>query len=284
MKKNEQQILKEIYSPVKLVDTVDILSNTDALLMPYNNKAVVVTKPDGKDMVVNFCSDIYGLIPNTEIFPKIEEMLGQHFSYKASYKHWNFSKFYVDYEITGKETYIGKARFADEVRPMIRIMHSYNGQLRYRAAMGFRRQVCINGLWGYVNDVDFVLKHTTENLVEILEKTIEGVVGFIDKVEEFKMNYELLTNVKVNLVEERVDQILEKVPLFPKRQRGEVINRINHEHSQGLPLTDWLIYNGFNFQLNHNENIKSQDDQKMVLDRKIFEVIAKTEQPKLEMA
>lgn len=279
---SQEQIIKDFYSPVKLVDTTEILSNSETSLMPYNNKAVVVTTPEGTDKIVSFCSDIYGLVKNEEIFPEIEDLLGQQFKFNKSYKHWNHAKFYVDYEIVGKETYIGNAKFADEVKPTIRIMHSYNGQMRYHAVMGFRRQICENGLWGHVVETDFILKHTKENLKNIFERTMEGVVNFIDKVEDFKLNYELLTERKVENLEERVDQVLELVKLFPKRQRELVIERAHHEIStNGLPQTDWLIYNAFNYQLNHNEAIKSQDDQKMLVDRKVFEAIFKNEKAEL---
>lgn len=283
---SQEQIIKEFYSPVKLVDTTEILSNAEMNLMPYNSKAVVVSPPEGGEKVVSFCSDTYGLVKNEEIFPEIEKLLGEQFTFSKKYRHWNFAKFYVDYEIQGKETYIGNAKFADEVRPTIRIMHSYNGQLRYSAVMGFRRQICSNGLWGYVYETDFILKHTTNNLQNIFQKTMEGVVNFIDKVEDFKLKYELLTERNVINLEERVDQVLEKVKIFPKRQRELVIERAHQEHNtNGLPINDWLIYNAFNYQLNHNEAIKSQDDQKMLLDRKIFEVIFKDEKkPELVMA
>lgn len=275
---SQEQIIKDFYSPVRLVDTTEILSNANTALMPYNTKAVVVTTPEGNDKVVSFCSDIYGLVKNEEIFPEIENLLGEQFKFTKNYRHWNHAKFYVDYEIVGKETYIGQAKFADEVKPVIRIMHSYNGQLRYQAVMGFKRQICSNGLWGYTYETDFILKHTKENLKNIFERTMEGVVNFIDKVEDFKMNYELLTERKVTNVEERVDQVLELVRLFPKRQREMVIERAHHEMSvNGLPQTDWLIYNAFNYQLNHNEAIKSQDDQRMVVDRKVFDAIFENE-------
>ena len=37
------------------------------------------------------------------------------------------------------------------------------------------------------------------------------------------------------------------------------------------PVTDWLIYNAFNYQLNHNEKIGFFEEYKEVVDQKILE-------------
>lgn len=276
MTTKQTQSEREFFSPVKKVESIEVLG-AELSTLPAHSHAIVVNTESG-DKVVNFCSKIYGLVENEKIFPQIEAMLSEKYTFKKTYRHKDYSKFYADYLLEGKDTMIGHAKFDDKIQPLIRIMHSYNGTLKYSAVMGFRRQICSNGLWGHVFETAIDLRHNEGNLSKIFEGTINGVDNFIKKSNDFKLIYEVLAERKIENLEHRVDEVINAVKLFPKRQRQEVIDRVKIEQSNNnLPLTDWLIYNAFNYQLNHNEEIKQHLDVKMTTDKQVFNFIHKNE-------
>lgn len=272
-----EQREKDFFSPVKKVPAKDILGK-NYNTTERNSHCIVVDIDGGGHKIVNFCSKVYGLVENSKIFPEIEKMLSEKYTFSKKYTHRDHSKFYADYLLKGKDTIIGHAKFDDKIQPLIRIMHSYNGQLKYSAQMGFKRQICSNGLWGYVFETQIDLRHNLGNLSKIFEGTMKGVDEFLKQSEKFKLVYQVLADRQIKNVEHRVDEVINAVKLFPKRQRAEVIERINIEHKDNnLPITDWLVYNAFNYQLNHNTSIKQHEDVKMTTDKKVFEFMHKNE-------
>ena len=263
---------QEFYLPVKIVDTSTILKADNSIIMPYNQKAIIVERPEGPK-IVNFCSDVYGLVKNSEIFPKLEEMLNEKFIYKKHYRHSDNCVFWADYELQGKDLLIGHSKFVDEVKPCIRIMHSYNGSLRYKAVMGFKRQICSNGMWGYVYDTKFELRHSSGNLVKIFEQTLTGVDEFLSNAKTFKTVYDGMAKKVVGNYMERVELIINST-MFPKRQMSSVLDRIEKENKEHkIPVSDWLIYNAFNYQLNHNKEFTGDESYRMKIDTNVLNII-----------
>lgn len=263
---------QEFYLPARIVDTSTLLSADNATVMKYNDKAVIVDLPTGPK-IVNFCSKIYGLVKNEEIFPQIEKLLDEKFVYERKYRHSDNCVFWADYLLQGKDMLIGKASFDDKVQPCIRIMHSYNGTVRFKAVMGFRRQICSNGLWGYVFDTAFELRHSSGNLLKIFEKTIAGVESFLEQAESFKLKYDDMADRMVVNLKERVE-LITAATNFPKRQMEAVIQRAQIEHStNNLPMSDWLVYNAFNYQLNHNTEFSGDEAYRMKMDSTILKMI-----------
>ncbi|HNQ19961.1 MAG TPA: DUF932 domain-containing protein [Bacteroidales bacterium] len=263
---------QEFYLPARIEETSSILNLENAQVMPYNDRAVIVDLPTGPK-IVNFCSKVYGLVENDKIFPEIEKLLSEKYIFKKSYRHVNHCVFWADYELEGRDMFIGNIGFEDSVKPLIRIMHSYNGSVKYRAIMGFRRQICSNGLWGYVFDTQFELRHSVGNLHKIFENTLKGVEKFLEQAEDFKLKYEDMTSKAVANPQEKIELIINSSN-FPKRQADAVLQRLEYEaNNLNLPVNDWLIYNAFNYQINHNEEFSNDESYRMKMDHQILRLI-----------
>lgn len=258
--------------PVRMVKTEDLLGESQ---IPTGkvSRAVIVTTPKG-DEIVNFCSPVYGLLKNEDLFIPFEKALNDSdIPFSATYRHHDYAKFYVDYEIKTDSIQVGDAK--DRVKPLVRIMHSYNGEIRYRAAFGFYRMICSNGLWGFSSTGSIAMRHTDGNVNIMFDKTIEGINEFILQSEQNVGKYRMLSENKVRNIAERVEDVVENVPICPKRQKESVIARASSEKMQhNLPQTDWLIYNAFNYQLNHNDDITAPEEHKMKIDNKVFQYLA----------
>lgn len=100
---------------------------------------------NGTKMDLNYCSDRYELVPNSVIFPRIENDLNErNMKFSVAYHSIDNVRFYAKYILEDKNLAIGSGN--DIVKPMISVNHSYNGLTKYSITFGYFRLVCSNGL------------------------------------------------------------------------------------------------------------------------------------------
>ena len=238
---------------------------------------------------VNVCSDQYRLIPNIEIFPAIEQILLQNnIKYSVTYEMSNFSKFYVKYTIEDQ-------RFAydmgngDFVKPVISVMHSYNGQVNYKIVLGWYRLVCSNGLTIAIEDMkkynlSIVGKHT-EKIEQSLNR-LENMLSIFDQNNPTLANvfsrFNCLNSVPVYDLKKAIETTLEKTGITAVDNKNlnsinYVYNRINSEMIKlGLSqANNWLLYNGINFYIYDNTLTSTAPELRADKDQKVFEYLLK---------
>lgn len=262
------------FAPVKLVDTAELL-NGQFDVRSDRSKAVVVQKPDGGQSIVNFASPSYGLHTTTELFGHLESEMQGKIDFEVNYFHEDFKRFYADYTLKGRMTSIGRLNFkGDNVAPKIRVMHSYDSWIPFTFQIGMWRQICTNGLHGYKFEQKAKVKNTVNASPEIYRVMVDEMTTLLENVKNIEVVYNDMANRSVTNFTERITEVVSATS-FPTRQVEAVTQRLITEHTaHGLPITDWLIYNAFNYQLNHNSVIKTDEYQKMVLDQAVFEVLA----------
>lgn len=258
---------KELYYPVEKIQAKEILPEIDYL--SNNDHFILVQMPNGRKLLVNNCSETYGLLSCQDIFPLFEEELKKIYDFESQYAHFNYSKFYIEYLIKYQEFLIGNKN--DILEPKIKIHHSYDGQTKFHLYFGFCRKIDGNDLFGKIFEKPVMFKHTIKNLNLIVEESMESIKNFISKIEENVKDYSYLANICLEQdIEEYVLEISEAVS-FPKNMIGGVIERIRLEKNKSL-LTCWLIYNGFLYQLK-NYGGKMFEETKLKIDKKIFKYI-----------
>ena len=269
----ENQTLNQMLFPVekvKMEDLTGIPANSDY-------EFAVLGEIEGKKRLLNACSERYELIPNTEIFPQIREILfegGLEFSEKYRMTS-NYARFYADYVIESKQASIGTD--LDIVKPLIRVRHSYNGMTKYAIIFGYYRLVCDNGL------VVPVKSKEAQNLHIVGRHTISIKKSFdllIERLEQFTLNHKLYSEVYENLakkevvnVENRVKEVLNACSI-PEKKSENLIEIVNAEAAKlyNGKINDWLIYNGVN-QLIHKGDNKKVLEQKEVYDFKAIDFL-----------
>ena len=261
------------FAPVELVDTSSLF-NDSYEIRSDRSKAVVVTKPHGKKAIVNFASPSYGLYSTTDLFNNLEDQMYGKFDFKVEYSHENYKRFYADYTLIGRMTSIGNLAFKeDRVAPKIRVMHSYDSWIPFTFSVGFWRQICTNGLHGYTFDQKTKVKNTLNAGVEIYRIMVQEMQDVLDNVSQIEVVYNDMANRQVKDWNERIAEVISSTN-FPTKQSETVFQVLVSEANLGLPITDWLIYNAFNYQLNHNASIKVSEYKKMDIDKEIFNVLA----------
>jgi hypothetical protein len=258
---------EDFLTPAFMAEVKDLLPDWGAV--PYYNNIIWVEK-NNKKTLVGVCSDIYGFISTLDIFPKIEELLKGKYEFEATYKQQDYNKYYVDYVFKGLDLFIGNKN--DLIKPTIKIVHSYNGQLKYTILFGFYRQICTNGLYGFAKKSQFDYKHTIKNVDKIINDSLNEIENFLGEVEMegIKRAYEVLDN-KECFYPDRVKEILKIIPLFPKKAIVSVNDILQEENLKG-EITDWIVYNTFNQVLNNYQN-KLYEEEILKIDNKIFEYL-----------
>lgn len=239
-------IPKEFTYPVKKVAIKDILPDYKP-----NSKFshfVVLEAPSGNH-IVNSCSANYTLITNSEIFSPLEKHLADNFDIELKHQVHNYSKYYLDVILKDKLLPVLKK---DMVYPKVRIMNSYDGSLKFSFSFGFYRLVCSNGLSLPLNVSSNIKIMHTPSAIGKWDKAIEVVSAFLGESKDMLASYQELTDRKLTFDQatERIKQVLEKTKA-PSKQLEAMQERIKIESAQGLPISDWLVYNAVNYQLSH---------------------------------
>jgi len=260
------KIPSELLYPVRKVEFPVEAGLTNS----YNSHMIVVDRPTGK-LIVNHCSEEYRLIRNSTILnPLIDGLKKDHKLY-VSGRSWNNAVFNMRIAIDNAPGTVVK----DKLYPMLDILNSYNGKIRCIVNMGVFRGVCSNGLVVPTENRQYRdFSHTPSNEEELAVKKIlvmfESFLADFTTIEE---SYDDLKIARVFNVERRVEEVMEATK-FPARLQEEVIDRINVEMAQlNTKATDWLVYNGFNFQLNHNPELEWEPKKRNSADQEVLEFL-----------
>lgn len=241
-------------------------------------------------MKLNYCSNVYALVPNAEIFPNIEAILeSQEIEFKATYTHVKHVRFYASYTITDKRYSYSIEGTNDVVFPKLNVQHSYNGKTNYRIMFGYFRLVCTNGLTIPVKEMkEFNLtiggKHTI-NIKKSLADLTQMLVFFVNNAE-----------LVIDKITGRFNALAKSIPMNPTNRVEEVLkasgivavdnakfNTINaimlkiREEADKPNLgyngviNDWLIYNAVNqYIFDDNRNI-AIPEKRMMTDSTVLE-------------
>ena len=279
--------INDILFPVEIIDNPN-LTNTEY------SKIVIGQTPKG-EMDLNYCSPRYELIPNSNIFPNVENILNSNkIEYDVTYQHINHVRFYADYQITDKRYAYTMNNTTDDIIPMLRVQHSYNGLTKYRIVFGYFRLVCTNGLVIPVqemNDFNLIIvgKHT-DSIKKSFAKLDLLLNNFVNDAKEITIKiinkYEILGGHWVANVQDRLTEVLtaSNVAIIDTSNfntLNDITNRIMSEANKSNlgyngKTNDWLIYNGINQYLNDNDRNIAVPEKRMETDSKVFEYMLKT--------
>lgn len=252
-----------------------------------------------KKIRVNTCSDRYELIPNSEIFPAIEQILmANNVQYRAVYQMINHARFYVEYIITD-ERFAYPIGSGDIVQPVIKVQHSYNGLTKYSITVGYFRLVCTNGLVIAIEDMkefnlNIVGKHTAniKNSLNRLESALDMFKENSNVLQTIVSKYKMLNSVAVVDLKKAIEITLEKSGITAIEQKNfntvdNIYLRITKELNEHKELnfngtfTNWNVYNGINSYIYDNELNIAVPEIRITSDQNVFEYLLKESRAKL---
>jgi len=260
--------------------------------MPSNSEfsRMVVGQLNGGDFKLNQCSPRYELFPNANIFPEIERVLDKNnITYEATYSHIDNVRFYVDYKITDTRYAYTMKGTTDEICPLLRVQHSYNGKTKYKIIFGYFRFICSNGLVVAVQEMKrfnlvIVGKHT--EAIKHSFAQLDGMLKFFVAEADLVIGtitgrYETLGGRMVTNVQDRIKEVLGAAKIIAVENNkfntvNDILNRIqveanNPQLGYNGRVTDWLVYNGINQYVNDDSRNIVAPELRMETDSKVFE-------------
>lgn len=264
--------MTDIYFPVRKVPVEEITPGFEH--PPGINHAIVVTKPDGVERVVQYCSEIYSLVPNDSIIPLFQKEISKFFKVETKIKMSKWSQFFVDFIVQDKSLFVGKE---DKIFPQIRIINSYDGSIKFNYQAGFHRLICENGLTiphGQIRSIKSM--HTPKIGNETsFEAVMEMLSEFMAEAGDIVELYDELNDQVVKNWMLRIEEVTEETA-FPSSLMEIVTERMGTELDMlNVVPNDWLIYNAFNYQLNHNLDYKAKQNKKDSVDQEVLEYLLK---------
>lgn len=266
------------------LESISKLTGLDTL--PGVDSLLVITDPLTKlDKAVNVVSPQYGFLPNEVFIPLIEERLeGAGISYVKQTINRNNIAFAVDYILDDESMHTNVKKGKDKIKPMMRVLNSYNGSSQTEGHFGFFREICSNGLHMASAQLNFKIRHRGNMQELVIPKIEELIAAFMDnEFYSLHKRFEVFAETPISNVENFVKYTLDKTGLF-KYEKSEknpeeasigaqfVMDIINAEAKElGAAPNLWLGYNAF------NEYIHTQNNNAFMLqqraDRKLFDAI-----------
>jgi hypothetical protein len=251
-KPEEHQYLELVTPPVKKIETPDL---GYGLASQYKYSIVV------KDRIVYMGSEDYQLIPNEWVLEKLARLFQEAnipYAFRADASRG--TRFKMEFFIKDSALNMGTKKVNDIVGGCIRVINSYDGTQRYSMSLSTMRLVCSNGMSVPDESLSKRFTHTPSlmdfSLSEEEKFVRDSLPSLQSYVEDAVMVYEDLQVIPVreSSVPIMIDWIIDQTK-FPVGLRDGVISRLNHERALGLPLTRWLLYNAFNYMINHGNEL-----------------------------
>jgi hypothetical protein len=267
---------------------VELINNPRTTNSEYSK--VVTGVINGVEMDLNYCSPVYELIKNDDIFPNIKSVLdNNNIEHTVEYSHTNNVRFYANYRITDNRYKYELKNTNDFIEPLLRVQHSYNGLTKYRIQFGYFRLICSNGLVIPVEEMKQFNLNIDGKHTESIKKSFfqldyilkNFVLNAGQITEAITKKYELLGGREVTNIEDRVNEVLNFVKITAvDNNKLNTLNYItnvikNESTSEKLnyngKVTDFLIYNGINQYINDNSLNIAAPEKRIETDSKIFE-------------
>lgn len=263
---------------------------------------IVKAKINNEVWHLNYCSPIFNVLKNRDVFPVIENMLeragcGFVKAYNMNDEKTNFNASYIIKEKNGVDVGIavGGVRtdddgndISDKIYPTALVDNSYNGKSNGSLTFGYFRMICSNGLIIPLEgkeESNFMIKGKhTPKLSFSFEQLLSKINLFLDTQEKMQKKFEVLTDRAVPTYEERILEVLVATDIATSDdQFRNIANVIAKESKElGTKVNDFLIYNGINGHIFKGENglgnkSKALPEVKRKLDKKVFSYMVANE-------
>lgn len=226
--------------------------------------------------VLHLSGSKYQLITNeqliTPIYDKLVSMFGPN-GFTITCSNHDDRRFWFRFILNEHEI---KVTNNDFLNVMIVVQNSYDGSMQHGFGISYLRQICTNGLMGWTRDSMVSQKHDTESI----EANVKTIMGRLDDIDVQLQQFRKLTERRITGLE--MEQIMEKIrelkfhDAFPKKLIPEVSLKVYQEaETLSSEPNAWLLYNGFNYFLNHDERIGAGLDIVERIDRNVLKIIHK---------
>jgi len=262
--------LSDILFPVEIKKATEHFPDT----MFSDDLSKCVYLPN-QNKIIQFCGRSYHLVHNRElvvpVYEKMKSIFGET-GFKTEARSYDDKRFYVRFTI---EDSLHTVLTGDKICPEVVIRNSYDGTVKQMVGMGYVRQICANGLMAFTSDVTTSVKHSKKFGAIHLEPIFKRLENMEIKLDQFKMLSERI------VTPEELTKIAAEIRTkpgikYPKKMiDSAVLTAKKERHQLGSQLSAWLVYNGFNYPLNHYAT-KLLPEEISRIDKRVLGVIKRT--------
>ena len=261
--------LEQIYQPVIKRKVSELIPGIQ--VNPSNEYAVIINPGTENARIVNFCSKKYHLVENRVVFEPIIELFSGKFKVEPQTKLINGGAI-TRLDLILKDQKVNMEG-VDSLHPKLSFYNSYDGSMKFQMTAAIYRQVCTNGMCIPEGAGIHVKGLHTEALEKMLnpEYLLDSANDLINRFEEAIYPFRELEAQKVRRsFEDRVVDVIEETG-FPGTYRENIVDRVKLEMEKNkiAICNDYYVYNGFNYQLNHEFDLKPAKE--IGLDRQVLD-------------
>lgn len=269
---------RELYKVVKKIKLTELLPDKK---FPAGFDHAII---DQYGNILNFCSEKYEVVHNSEIFIPIEaEMKQQKIEFEKKINIISGSKFYVDYIIKKKL----KTVSIGTILPKLSVSNSYDGTIKFQTSFGLYRLVCLNGMSRPTNKTSSTSSKHSLNIEKagVFIDIINSIKKFINDskkdIEIFEqMNKRIAGIPTIQKFGEKLKLSKKMIDVAEKRFMSETTkNEIQYTNAsgrfishKGSPKSLFTVYNAINFAIN-NLNDKELPEKKIEKDKQLLELV-----------
>lgn len=223
--------------------------------------------------VLHMAGSKYQLVTNEQlimpIYDKLNAMFGKS-GFTVQCKNEDDRRFSAQFVLTDKVIQVADK---DALNAMIEVQNSYDGSLQHSMALSYYRQVCTNGMMAWKKETQIAQRHDKDFLFN-LDKILVRLDALDVQLHEFrKLTDRTVTSKEMEQIMERLKEF-KNHDAFPKKIIQEVPLKVYQEAEQLKTKPNaWLLYNGFNYFLNHDQRIGLGMDSIERIDRNVLRVI-----------
>ena len=241
----------------------------------FSNQYSSVIYCPSMNKILHMAGSKYNLVTNEQlimpIHDKLTSILGSS-GFTVQCKNEDDRRFSAQFILTEKVIQVAEK---DALNAMIEVQNSYDGSLQHSISLSYYRQVCTNGMMAWKKDTQVAQRHDKDFLLNVSE-----ILKRLDSLDVQLQQFRKLTERTVTSKE--MEQIMAKLrefkshDAFPKKIIQEVPLKVYQEAEElNTAPNAWLLYNGFNYFLNHDERIGLGMDSIERIDRNVLQVIQK---------
>lgn len=223
--------------------------------------------------VLHMAGSKYQLVTNEQlimpIYDKLNAMFGKS-GFTVQCKNEDDRRFSAQFVLTDKVIQVADK---DALNAMIEVQNSYDGSLQHSMALSYYRQVCTNGMMAWKKETQIAQRHD-KGFQFNLDKILVRLDALDVQLHEFrKLTERTVTSKEMEQIMERLKEF-KNHDAFPKKIMQEVPLKVYQEAEQLKTKPNaWLLYNGFNYFLNHDQRIGLGMDSIERIDRNVLRVI-----------
>jgi hypothetical protein len=238
-----------IYFPVEARPLSEVLDPALGIKVPHGQQAVIRTD---SNEILHVPKTRFQLLPNSEVFPMIEEAISK------SHVDMSGMKIRDNMAFSGGMTvrtytfpnHIVEPKVGDITQLEMKVINSYNGGSQFKAHIGGMRLACLNGMVMPHGQLNLIGARHTKGLAAKLPNVVAKMIKALEIFNTTTESWSLMTEKEIT--DAQALSIIEKLPQSNERLTDR-LRCLWLDHKDEMGPTMWALYNALTYWSTHED-------------------------------